>query len=111
MKAKEFLRLVGEMLTVQQDYFAARRKGEPKPRQTELLIKSKELEKRVWAVVKTGELEPDEPQPTVHVYTTEHFQEQLRLINEDDIQNQLDFVAIRRPNEPEQKPLFTDGEK
>lgn len=79
MKALVFLRLVGEMLTTQQNYFTWRRHGD--------LVKAKKLEKEVMAVVKEGKLEPDEPTPV------------------------LDFVADQRPNVPEQKPLFTEGEQ
>jgi|GEM_PF-5316433 hypothetical protein len=51
MKAQAFLELVGEMLTAQQEYF--------KDRTQSTLIRAKELEKRVLAVVKAGWLEPD----------------------------------------------------
>ena len=53
MNAQAFLELVGKMLTVQQDYFKSRKQSD--------LIKAKELEKQVLAVVKEGRLEPDEP--------------------------------------------------
>lgn len=79
MKALAFLKLVGEMLTTQQNYFTWRRHGD--------LVKAKRLEKEVMAVVKEGKLEPDVPTP------------------------ELDFVAVQRPNVPEQKPLFTEGEQ
>lgn len=79
MKALAFLKLVGEMLTAQQDYFSFRRHGD--------LMKAKQLEKQAMAVVKEGKLEPDEPTPA------------------------LDFVQDQRPNVPEQKPLFTEGEQ
>lgn len=60
MKAKAFLELVGLMLAAQQDYFRIKRTG-MKVDATDALIKSKNLEKRVAAVVKEGFLEPDEP--------------------------------------------------
>lgn len=81
MKASAFLKLVEEVLTRQQDYFKAKRMGDP--RQKDLLIASKELEKRAWSVIKQGSLEPDEPTPV------------------------LDSVASQRPNE--QNPL-SEGE-
>jgi hypothetical protein len=86
MKALAFLKLVGEMLTSQQDYWSRRKHSD--------LIKAKQLEKQVMAVVKEGKLEPD-------VVTTAEIAEPT----------QLDFVADRRPNVPEQKPLFTEGEQ
>jgi hypothetical protein len=55
MKAQVFLELVGVMLEVQQDYFKSRLKTD--------LVKAKELERRVWAVVKESHLEPDLPPP------------------------------------------------
>ncbi len=51
------------------------------------LIAAKELESQVRAVLKQNKLEPDEPTPA------------------------LDFVEDQRPNVPEQKPLFTEGEQ
>lgn len=86
MKAFVFLKLVGEMLTTQQDYWAKRKHSD--------LIKAKQLEKQVMAVVKEGKLEPD-PQDTLPYEPTPV----------------LDFVADQRPNVPEQKPLFTEGEQ
>jgi len=80
MKAQEFLNLVDKTLTAQQDYFAGRRKNLGVITLQGLLIKSKDLEKQCRAVIADGRLEPDELQPTVHVYTTEHFQEQLGLV-------------------------------
>lgn len=58
MKANDFLKLVGRMLTAQQNYFKSRLQGD--------LVQAKQLEKDVAAVVKIGKLEPDEPKP---VYT------------------------------------------
>lgn len=87
MKALAFLRLVGEMLTTQQDYWAKRKHSD--------LIKAKQLEKQVMAVVKEGKLDPD-------VITTVEIKEPT---------SDLDFVADQRPNVPEQKPLFTEGEQ
>jgi hypothetical protein len=52
MKAQVFLELVGVMLEVQQDYFKSRLQSD--------LIKAKELERRVRAVVKEGHLEADD---------------------------------------------------
>lgn len=86
MRAAAFLKLVGEMLTTQQDYFTWRRHGD--------LVRAKKLEKEVMAVVKEGKLEPD-PQDTLHYEPTPA----------------IDFVTVQRPNEPEQKPLFTEGEQ
>jgi hypothetical protein len=85
MKAQAFLKLVGEMLTAQQDYYRARklRNGS----EYSLLVKAKELEKKALAVVKEGRLEPDEPEPIVHVHTTEEFQRQFSL----------DFPGMERP--------------
>lgn len=54
MKAQAFLELVGAMLAAQQDYFKVRTQS--------TLIRAKELEKQVMAVVKEGRLEPDGPQ-------------------------------------------------
>lgn len=61
MKAQAFLKLVGEMMTAQQDYFKSRRsrKGDDYG----LLIKAKELERKVLAVVNDGRLEPDDISP------------------------------------------------
>jgi hypothetical protein len=83
MKAQAFLELVTKTMTAQADYYAARRRDAGVITTRDLLIKSKDLEKQVWAVIKEGRLEPDEP-------------------------TALDFVAVQRPNEPEQKPLFTE---
>lgn len=77
MKAQAFLKLVGEMLTAQQDYYRARKQGNGS--EYSLLIKAKELEKKALAVVKEGRLEPDEPEPIVHVHTTEDFQRQFNF--------------------------------
>lgn len=60
MKAGEFLKLVGSMMTKQQDYFTARRNGSLSAQR--LLIEAKGLEKLVWQVVKSGVLEPDLPE-------------------------------------------------
>lgn len=57
MKANEFLKLVGRMLTAQQNYFKNRLQVD--------LAQAKQLEKDVAAVVKIGKLEPDEIIPTV----------------------------------------------
>lgn len=57
MKAQAFLELVGKMMAAQQDYFAAKRNGDPKAK--ELLFRSKGIEKAVMNVVKEGRLEPD----------------------------------------------------
>lgn len=57
MKASSFLKLVGEMMTAQQDYYKAR-----KGKQLDaygMLVRAKELEKQVLAVVQAGKLEPD----------------------------------------------------
>lgn len=56
MKTKDFLKLVGRMLTAQQNYFRNRLQGD--------LVQAKQLEREVAAVVKIGKLEPDDPQPT-----------------------------------------------
>jgi len=70
MNAQAFLELVGKMLTVQQDYFKSRKQSD--------LIKAKELEKQVLAVVKEGRLEPDEPLDlSQDVRPTEETQENL----------------------------------
>ena len=55
MKANDFLKLVGKLITTQQNYFKNRLPGD--------LIQAKQLEKDVMAVVKIGKLEPDEPKP------------------------------------------------
>ena len=86
MRAQAFLELVTTMMTAQADYFAARRRDAGVITTRDLLIKSKDLEKQVWAVIKDGRLEPD-IEPTA-----------------------LDAVVIERPTEPEQKPLFTEEE-
>lgn len=85
MKAQAFLELVGRMLTAQQDYYRARklRNGSD----YSLLIKAKELENKVLAIVKEGRLDPDEPTATIHVHTTEEFQRQY----------ELDFPGMERP--------------
>jgi len=83
MKAQAFLELVTTMMTAQADYFAARRRDAGVITTRDLLIKSKDLEKQVWAVIKDGKLEPDEP-------------------------TALDTVVIERPTEPEQKTLFEE---
>ena len=62
MKAKAFLKLVGEMLTAQQDYYVARR-GK-RIDQYQLLVNAKSLERQVLAVVQEGALEPDDVPPT-----------------------------------------------
>ena len=80
MKALAFLRLVGEMLTTQQDYWAKRKHSD--------LIKAKQLEKQVMAVVKEGKLDPD-------VVTTVEIKEPT----------QLDFVQVQRRNDDQPKPL------
>jgi hypothetical protein len=59
MKAQAFLELVRKVLTAQADYYAARKKGVGVITERNLLIKSKELEKQAWTVVKEGSLEPD----------------------------------------------------
>jgi hypothetical protein len=64
MKAQAFLELVERVLTAQANYYAARKKGAGVITERDLLIKSKELEKQAWAVVKEGRLEPDEPTVT-----------------------------------------------
>lgn len=51
MEAQKFLELVGRMLAAQETYFRSRLQVD--------LIKAKELEKQVKAVVKIGHLEPD----------------------------------------------------
>lgn len=56
MKANDFLKLVGRMLTAQQNYFTSRLQGD--------LVQAKALEREVSAVIKQGRLEPDEPTPT-----------------------------------------------
>ena len=61
MKAQVFLELVGRMLTAQQDYFAARKRGLGVITTQDLLVKSKGLEKQVLMVVKEGRLEADAP--------------------------------------------------
>ena len=109
MKASAFLKLVEEVLTKQQDYFKAKRQGDP--RQKDLLIASKELEKRTWAVIKQGSLEPDEPTATVHVFTTEEYQRQLNLELSSEPAMTLDAAASQRGDVAEQNPLFTDGER
>lgn len=86
MRAQAFLELVKKAMTAQADYYAARRKSVGVLTTQNLLIKSKELEKMVWDVIKEGRLEPDEP-------------------------TALDAVAVQRPNVAEQKSLFTDGEQ
>lgn len=80
-----FLELVGRMLTAQQDYYRARKQRSGNDH--DLLIKAKELEKKVLAVVKEGRLEPDEPAPIVQVYTTAEFQRHYGL----------DFPGMERP--------------
>jgi hypothetical protein len=97
MKAQAFLELVDRTLTAQQDYFAARRKQAGVITTQELLIKSKELEKQCRAVIAEGRLEPDEP--AAEVFTTDEYQEQLRLMNETDLQYRLDFPDSLRPTE------------
>ena len=59
MKASIFLKLVGAMITAQQDYYKARKSKEGNS--YSLLLHAKELEKQVLAVVQEGKLEPDEP--------------------------------------------------
>lgn len=86
MRAQAFLELVTTMMTAQADYFAARRRDAGVITTRDLLIKSKDLEKQVWAVIKEGRLDAD-VEPTA-----------------------LDTVVIERPTEPEQKPLFTEEE-
>jgi hypothetical protein len=57
VKASAFLKLVGEMMSAQQQYFKTRAQIN--------LIAAKEFEHRVLKVVKEGVLEPDEPATTV----------------------------------------------
>lgn len=59
MKAQAFLNLVSEMMTAQQDYFKARRDGRLDTHT--LLVKARDLEKKVMKVIDEGRLEPDEP--------------------------------------------------
>lgn len=61
MKANTFLKLVGKMLTAQQDYYKARKAKNVA--QYQLLIDAKDLEKQVLTVVREGVLEPDEVPP------------------------------------------------
>jgi hypothetical protein len=92
MKAQAFLELVEKMMTMQADYYAASKKfGSKSPEAIALIVKSKELEKQCRAVIKEGHLEPDEPTAPTFVthYTTEEFQEKLRLINEEEIQKEF----------------------
>ena len=75
MKAQAFLELVGEMMTAQQDYYHLKRFGD-KQAATIALIKSKDLEKRVRAVVTEGRLEP-----SLLAFSAEEFQEKMKLEN------------------------------
>lgn len=93
MKARDFLILVGATLTAQQDYYALKRQGK-KDLATAALIRAKGLEKRCWAIVNGGVLEPD-------VVTTVEIVEPT---------TELDFVASQRPNVAEQNTLFAEGE-
>jgi len=95
MKAQVFLELVGEMLRTQQDYFKAKREGLVKAK--DLLIASKDLEKRVFAVVKEGRLEPDVP--AVEVFNEAEYQERLRFFEE------LKLLAKQRPDYVEGEPV------
>ena len=58
MKAQAFLKLVGEMMNAQQDYFKARRSG--KLDTHNLLVAARDLEKKVMIVLDEGKLEPDD---------------------------------------------------
>lgn len=82
MRALSFLKLVGEMLTTQQDYWAKRKHSD--------LIKAKQLEKQVMSVVKEGKLEPD-------VVTT------AEIAQEPTQPTQLDFVQVQRRNDDPDK--------
>ncbi|MDL1909725.1 hypothetical protein FBQ81_03375 [Chloroflexi bacterium CFX6] len=62
MKAQAFLKLVGEMMTAQQDYFKARKAGRLDT--YNLLVNARNLEKRVMVVLDEGKLEADEPLDT-----------------------------------------------
>lgn len=79
MKAQAFLNLVGKMVTTQQDYFTAKKKGRIDA--YNLLVQSKELEKQVMAVVKEGKLEPDEPLDTLNVQRHPVAPEQANLFH------------------------------
>lgn len=76
-------------MRAQADYFAARRRDAGVVTTRDLLIKSKDLEKQVWAVIKEGRLEPDVVITGVGMTS-------------------LDTVAVERPTEPEQKTLFEE---
>lgn len=91
MKASIFLKLVGEMLTVQQDYFKIKRTGS-KADAMDMLIKAKALEKQVAAVVKDGFLEPDEPT--------------LVKLNEEEYETQMELGEMRFPDEPDAGDLL-----
>lgn len=90
MKALAFLELVGKMLTAQQDYFKAKRTGDPRAK--ELLIMAKELEKRCWAVIKDGRLEPDVTAGVTRIYTEQEYQEQMDLA-------EIDMFGTPRPTD------------
>jgi hypothetical protein len=102
MKARDYLKLTELMMTAQADYYGTSKKfGSRSQEAIAALVKARGLEKQVWAVIKEGKLEPDEPTYTTVVHTTAEFQEQMSLINEAEINRQLDFTAYLRPTDGE----------
>lgn len=77
MRAQAFLTLVGDMMTAQQDYYAAR-KGKRLDTYS-LLVRAKELEKQVLAIVQEGRLEPD---PVVKPVQASMFGRQCQIVRE-----------------------------
>jgi hypothetical protein len=94
MKANEYLKLTERMMTAQADYYATAKKfGRQSPEALIALIKSKDLEKQVRAVIKEGKLEPDEVH-AIERLDEEGYKEYLRLINENQIELQLSGKSV-----------------
>jgi hypothetical protein len=100
MKAHDYLELTERMMTAQADYYATSRKYGSKSKEAiAALIVSKELEKQVWVVIKSGKLESDAPSQSLrHLLTEEEYKEYERLINQHQIELQLDLFNDKRPD-------------
>jgi hypothetical protein len=98
VKARDYLKLTERMMTAQADYYATSKKfGKQSPEAVAKLIVSKSLEKQVWAVIKGGRLEPDEP--AVTRLDEEQYKEYLRLVNENQLELRLDLSGSQRPTD------------
>jgi hypothetical protein len=97
MKAQDFLNLVGRMMAAQQDYFTAKRNGDPKAK--ELLFRSKGIEKAVMNVVKEGRLEPDAPPAAIASPAQSAVEEHLKDLNFYHELERLDLFGNESPTD------------